>query len=417
MNDHQNPEPNPPINPAGPFIVGEVDLTPYADEASESTSAPAAPSQTEQARTNSSAEPKTPEEIKTAQQSLLCLAKTLVARGKPKSEVMERLKVKALEYSPTPLLDATAEIFYNGALGYPAEWYPRSLKEIANRAWDTPHQIPWIIEGILPAASSLLCSGQPHATKSLDWLSACIEATVKHTVWGKFDASKVRRALYIETEDPDWMVENRIVGLMKGFGLVPTDALEKYGFYFSATGPFDLVGKEQQIRSLINHVKPDFIVLSTLQGLIPGRSLSEQKDMSEPNAMVVRLAKLTPMVVITHSPRDSSLRRSYGTIVQDANYLTLMHFEKHIQDGTTTINVIGDSKLGTELNFKLRLVTEVTEHTEVRGVFHMDHIPDTRDRIIECKKGNPKMKVTDVAKIVGCSYEYARRVLKDAGCN
>jgi hypothetical protein len=346
------------------------------------------------------------------------VARTLIAKGAHKPEAIEQLKAEALKYSPTPLMDAVAEHYYNGAMGYPPEWYPRSLKEIANRVWDTPHKIPWVVQDILPGASSLLCSGQPHATKSLDWLAACIEAPIKHTVWGKFDACGVKRTLYIETEDPDWMVENRIVGLMKGFGLSPTDDLEKYGFYFSATGPFDLVQKEQQMRALINYVKPDFTVLSTLQGLIPGRSLNEQKDMSEPNAMVVRLARLTPMVVITHSPRDSNVKRSYGTIVQDANYLTLMHFEKQEREGKTTINVTGDSKLGTELNFKLQLVTEMmAENTEVRGVFHMDHVPDTKDRIIECKMGNPKLKPMEVSKVVGCSYEYARRVLKDAGCD
>jgi hypothetical protein len=241
------------------------------------------------------------------------------------------------------------------ASGYPAEWRPRSLKEIANRAWETPHSIPWVIKDILAAQSALLCSGQPHATKSIDWLAACIEAAVKHTVWGKFDASAVKRTLFIETEDPEWLVENRVVSLMKGLGLKQTDDLEKYGFFFSATGPFDLVKTEKQLRALIDSVKPDFTVLSTLQGLVPGRSLSEQKDMSEPNAMVVNLAKLTPMIVITHSPRDSSVRRSYGAITQDANYLTLMHFEKDVKGDETTIHVTGDSKLGTELDFKIRM--------------------------------------------------------------
>ena len=43
--------------------------------------------------------------------------------------------------------------------------------------------------------------------KSLSLLSASLEAVVKRTVWNHFKAPDVDSVLYLETEDPSWMVE------------------------------------------------------------------------------------------------------------------------------------------------------------------------------------------------------------------
>ena len=45
--------------------------------------------------------------------------------------------------------------------------------------------------------------------------------------------------------------------------------------------------------------------------------MGAQKDMSEVNAMVVRLMKCFPLVVLAHTPRDSSQKRALGTVTQE----------------------------------------------------------------------------------------------------
>ena len=299
----------------------------------------------------------------------------------------------------------------------PAEWHPRTMREIASRTFDSLHTIPWVIKDVLAAQSGLLCSGHPHAGKSLNWLAACVDAVVTHKVWGQFDAKRVKRVLFIETEDPAWLVENRVVGLMRGHGLKSTADLEKFGFYFVSAGPFNLVDYAEKMHALIDHVKPDFMVLSTLQGLVGERSLSEQKDMSAVNALLVSLQKRAPLVVITHSPRDSSAERALGTITQDANYLSLMHFKKKVSNGEQTIVVTGDSKLGTELSFDLKLAIATVKQdgediTEVRRVLHFDHVPSKAEAILEYLEANPKAKPVEVAKAVECTEQYARKIMK-----
>jgi len=172
--------------------------------------------------------------------------------------------------------------------GYPEVWKPRSLEDILSR---TPEPPPWVIEGLLPAESGILCSGQPHAGKSLIFLYAALESVLKHTVWQKFPCPKVNRVLFIETEDPRWLVERRVHGFAKGLGIEPGEDLEKIGFFVSCPGPFKLLDNKEALTDLIKEVNPDWVVLSTLQGLIPGLDWSQQKDMSNVNAIMVELQR------------------------------------------------------------------------------------------------------------------------------
>jgi hypothetical protein len=299
---------------------------------------------------------------------------------------------------------------------YPEGWRPRSLQEILSR---TPQPPPWVIEGLLPAQSGILCSGQPHATKSLNWLFASMESVIHHVVWGKFPCQKVSRVLFIETEDPSWLVETRIHGFAKGLGLKPGDDLTKYGFYFACTGPFELTSCEEKLLALIDEVKPDWVILSTLQGLLNERDWKEQKDMGPVNAIMVRLQRRVPLVVITHSPRDSNARRSAGSITQDANYLVTMHFKKADDKNTgTVISVVGDSKMGVELKFDLTLVTESVKtpdgkvSTEVRRIVHGTHKETLAQTIRAYHKENPRAKPQEISDAVGTSPQYVRKVLR-----
>ena len=104
----------------------------------------------------------------------------------------------------------------------------------------------------------------------------------KQQVWGHFAAS-VQRSLFIETEDPPWIVEARIRGLARGLGIE-----ELPGFYYACVGPFDLVEAREELTKLLRTYAPDFAVLSTLQSLLGGRDWLRQDSMSDVNALVVQ---------------------------------------------------------------------------------------------------------------------------------
>lgn len=233
---------------------------------------------------------------------------------------------------------------------------------------------------------------------------------------GKIPLSASEPGLFIETEDPRWLVEMRIHGFATGLGLRQGDDLEKYGFYFACTGPFELKQCEGELLALINEVNPDWVVLSTLQGLLGGADWSQQKDMGPINAIMVKLQRRVPLVAITHSPRDTKARRSAGTITQDANYLTVMHFQKDPKNGV--VSVIGDSKMGVELSFDLRLITEKVINQEgkasdeVRRVVHESHKVTKKELILDYRAENPNASTEEIADATDSSVQHVRKVLK-----
>jgi len=295
---------------------------------------------------------------------------------------------------------------------YPASWRPAPLKEILNRQYEPP---PWILEDLLPSEAGLLCSGLPHSGKSLNWLAAGMESVINHTVWGKFRAPGVKRMLYIETEDPQWLVEDRVRGLAHGYGLNPHD-LNDIGFGLACTGPFNLVQSQTQLAKLIEGFEPDWVVLSTLQGLLQGRDWKEQKDMGDVNAILVKLQRIVPLVVLTHSPRDGQ-RRAAGSITQDANYLTLMHFEKFTRNQKTYVSVEGDSKMGAELEFELRMdMAEITDgdriRTQIRKISY-EYQFSKRDLVLEALVHHPTADAAAIAVMCECSERYVRDLKRE----
>lgn len=207
---------------------------------------------------------------------------------------------------------------------FPSDWRASSLKEILNPDYEPPR---WIMGDLLLEQSGALVSGQPHAGKSLTWLAAAMESVSTHKVWNYFDASHVRSVLYIETEDPRVLIEQRVRDFAVGLGLDPDNPPE--GFHLAATGPFDLVKSEKQLGALAESIKPDWVVVSTLQGLLNGRDWKEQSDRSAVNALLVRFArKHAPVVLLTHSPQDRSQKRAAGSITQAANFPTTIAFRQ-----------------------------------------------------------------------------------------
>lgn len=233
-------------------------------------------------------------------------------------------------------------------------WRVKTLRDALEAPDKEP---PWIVEGLVLGECGTLISAQPKKMKSLSWLQACIEAPARHKVWGHFPAPNVKRTLFIETEDPQWLVEARIQGIAQGLGLSPADVP---GFHYVCPGPFDLLNEGKHvIPDVYKAYAPDFIVLSTLQNLIPGRGMGEQKDMGPIMSAILGLArKHCPIVLITHSPQDSKKRRAAGSVTIAANFVIEGHYAASGADGKQ-IHVQLHSKAGSgSRDFTLELETE-----------------------------------------------------------
>jgi len=84
-------------------------------------------------------------------------------------------------------------------------WHILGLRDAFQDA-DAP---PWAIENLVMAQTVTLVSALPHAMKSVSWLYATIEAILKKEVFGHFPAPNLNNSLFIETEDPEWLVKKR----------------------------------------------------------------------------------------------------------------------------------------------------------------------------------------------------------------
>lgn len=280
-------------------------------------------------------------------------------------------------------------------------------------ALTAPPQPPWVIESLLPKQSAHLTAAHPHSMKSLSWLQACIEAPCCKTVWGHFQAPDVRNTLFIETEDPAWMVAERIRGIAKGLGISSLDQVP--GFQWIAKGPMDLLKEEKDLTAILKGNRVDFFVLSTLQNILSqGRSLKEDDDMQPVSAMILRLAQVCPGVLLTHSPWDKRQRRAAGTVTLAANFLTTSHFEKLQKNDQTFAHVVLDSKVGAvETDFTLRLETQ---NGEVRQVLYQSAgrpRGSDADAIRQAITAEPTLSNKEIADRVGASDRYVRKVRKE----
>src|SRR5436309_17373 len=244
---------------------------------------------------------------------------------------------------------------------------------------------PWAIEGLIVQHSANCVSGHPHGMKSFNMLAGCMELAHTQTLWGKFKAPNIKKTLFVETEDGKPMLEARIRGLLRGLGI--EDAKQLPDFHYARFGPFDLVRMQDELIAVIQHFKPDFVVLSTLQGLLGNRAWNQQNEMAEVNALFVKIGEMLPggLTVITHSPLDTEAKRPAGTVTQLANYTTAIHFRKTIGNGKTQVDVRVDSKLGCEEDHFLLdvILGESPEgETEVRKVEYSKKKQVTKKEIV-----------------------------------
>ena len=297
----------------------------------------------------------------------------------------------------------------------PNVWQARSFQDAMQGSGQKP---PWVIDDLLLGESATLVSAQPHAMKSLSLLSACLEAVTKKTIWGHFAATNVDSVLFLETEDPPWMVESRIRGLATGLGLKQTDVVG--GFHYVCVGPFDFLGEQNRIEELVQKHAPKFIVLSTLQNLLQGRDYNRQDDMQPIMAGMIKLARLSPLFLVTHSPWDRRKKRAAGTVTQTANFLTAMHYEKTVarNTGETFVHVSVDSKAGAlETDFSLKLETDGSPRD-----------PGSVRRLVYAGKGwprgtgkeailaelavDPDASPKEIAERAGMTERYAQKIMK-----
>lgn len=281
---------------------------------------------------------------------------------------------------------------------------------------------PWKVEGLVLDETLTSTAAQPHAMKSLSWLAACMQAPSTNLVWGHFKAPAVRSSLFIETEDPQWLVEKRIQGLTQG---LPEEAQGNLdGFRYWCPGPFDLVKYENDLRTKILEYHPDFAVLSTLQNAVGGRNMLEQEDMAPVMATLVKLARdVCPIVIITHSPWNRNNRRAMGSVTQTANYTTTLHFEKMENSKTheTLAQVRLESKAGgEESSFHLKLTTEGDRKDpgSVRSIVYggPGHPKGfLKGQVIAALQDDPSASDEQLAERVGCSARYVRGLRKSAG--
>ena len=301
-------------------------------------------------------------------------------------------------------------------IAIPPDWHVRDFAD----AYMGDTQPPWVIKGYLLGESAALTSAQPHSLKSLSWLYACMEAPLKKKVFDHFDAANVTSSLFIETEDPEWLVKARIRGFAKGLGLSAEDRIP--GFHFVCPGPFDLVAFETRLGNLLERYHPSFAVLSTLQNLLEGRDWAKSADMQPVNAAIIRLSrKFCPITVITHSPWDKKAKRAAGTVTQTANFIITTHFEKAInkKTGETFAHVKIDSKAGSVADdFTLKLVTEgpKDDPESVRRIlFACEGWPRglARDAVLAELAQDADAPIKEIAERAGVGVRYVQKLLKE----
>lgn len=294
-------------------------------------------------------------------------------------------------------------------------WTARGFQHAMKSAQQRP---PWTIEDLLLAESATLVSAQPHAMKSLSLLSACLEAVTKKKVWGHFDASNVDSVLFLETEDPAWMVESRIRGLAKGLGIEENDPVP--GFHYACVGPFDFLGEKNRIEELAIEHAPKFIVLSTLQNLLQGQDYNRQSDMQPIMAAMIKLAQSVPLILVTHSPWDKRQKRAAGTVTQTANFLTAMHYEKRItkKTGETFVHVSVDSKAGaleTDFSLKLEVDGSPRDPGSVRKVAYIGKgwpKGTGKEAILAELEEAPDASPQEIAERTGMGERYVQKIVK-----
>jgi len=334
--------------------------------------------------------------------------------------------IKPLVEVPTKTIDETkTEVPQDTASAAQAEQSPLMTKKGESKweirglqdAFKDAESPPWVIQDLVMSKTLTLVSAHPHGMKSLSWLYACMEGVHTGKVFGHFDAPNLKNVLFIETEDPEWVVKKRVQGFAKGLNL--SEGAKLPGFHFTCPGPFELIKQEKELERLIEEYKLDLIVLSTLQNLLGDRNWKEQGEMADLMAMLVRLARKCPIVLLTHSPQDRTQKRAIGTITLGANCATHIHSEKSVKGGDTLVHLKVDSKAGArDTDFSLILSTDLKDKDPIGSVRKLvfagkgNRGKTKEQQIIDAIAENPNASIKEIAQIAECDESYVRRIQK-----
>ncbi len=279
---------------------------------------------------------------------------------------------------------------------------------------------PWAIQDLVMSATVTLISAHPHGMKSLSWLYACLEGVLTKKVFGHFAAPNLNNVLFVETEDPEWLVKKRIQGFAKGLGLKQGQNVP--GFHFTCPGPFGLADEVKRFERLIDQLDLDLLVLSTLQNTLDGKDWNDQKEMAGVLKKLVNMARLCPIVVLTHSPQDQRQKRAAGTITIGANCATHVHYDKSIvhKTGETFVHLMVDSKAGaTDTQFTLKLLRDEKDSDPVSSVRGLVYVgkgkkgkQNAKKAILDALEDDPAATCDEIAVLVGCSERYVQRIKK-----
>jgi hypothetical protein len=162
-------------------------------------------------------------------------------------------------------------------------------------------------------------------------------------------------------------------------------------------------------------------VLSTLQNLLYGRAYDRQEDMQPVMAEMIKLARLSPLFLVTHSPWDTRQKRAAGSVTQTGNFLTAIHYEKRVtrKTGETFVHVSVDSKAGAlETDFSLKLAVDGSPRDpgSVRGVVYTGKgwpKGTGKEAILAEVEADPDASPKEIAERAGVSERYAQKIIKE----
>ena len=192
------------------------------------------------------------------------------------------------------------------------------------------------------------------------------------------------------------MVEKRIKKIAKGLGLTQKE-IQNSGFEYVAVPPFNLKDEEKRLTKLIKTLRPDFMVISTLQATLSnGEDMKQRQDMAPIMQVVLRLTHLCPNVLLTHSPRASEQKRAYGAVTQEANFATLVHFTK--KEGRHNWAELDSKELADKGKFEIKVID--TPNGGIKFECVGTPIQNQVERLIQ---DNPTMSDRQIAKQAGVS--------------
>jgi hypothetical protein len=131
-------------------------------------------------------------------------------------------------------------------------------------------------------------------------------------------------------------------------------------------------------------------------------------------ALIVRLSREAPIVLVTHSPWNEKQKRPAGTITQAANFATALHYRKaYSKELGWHVVVTTDSKAGLGDSFTLKLET-AGDHSDpgsVRRLVYAGRVkPSKKDAIVAEVEDDPGASNLEIAERANATERYVQKI-------